>query len=98
MSLTLDPEIAEALAPMAGAMADDTPPAVDDVAAGRAMWEPSSGAAGTAQPFPADVTTSEYEVPADVGTRTKVPWYVKEGATPGPSVLFFHGGGYILGH
>ncbi|NKE59762.1 alpha/beta hydrolase [Lentzea sp. PSKA42] len=98
MSLTLDPEIAEALAPMAGAMADATPPAVGDVAARRAMWEPIIGAAGTAQPFPPDVTTSEYEVTADDGAQIKVRWYVKEGSTPGPAVLFFHGGGYIFGH
>ena len=53
MALSLDSEIAEALAPMAGAMADATPPAVGDVAARRAMWEPIIGAAGTAQPGPA---------------------------------------------
>lgn len=60
MSLSLDPEIAEALAPMAGAMADTTPPAVGDVATRRALWEPIIGAAGTAQPIPADVKTSEH--------------------------------------
>ncbi|MGW7203089.1 hypothetical protein [Streptomyces sp. NPDC054837] len=62
MALSLDPEIAEALAPMAGAMADATPPAVGDIAARRAMWEPIIGAAGTAQPIPADVQTSEHQV------------------------------------
>jgi acetyl esterase/lipase len=25
-------------------------------------------------------------------------WYVKDGADPGPAVLFCHGGGYIFGH
>ena len=25
-------------------------------------------------------------------------WYVKDGATRGSAVLFFHGGGYIFGH
>lgn len=39
MSLGLDPEIAIALAPMAGAMADATPAAVGDVGARRARWE-----------------------------------------------------------
>src|SRR4051794_5360022 len=98
MSLSLDPEIAEALAPMAGAMADAAPPAVGDVAARRAMWEPIIGAAGTPQPIPADVTTSEHFVTADDGARIKVRWYVKDGATPGPAVLFCHGGGYMFGH
>lgn len=94
VSLTLDPEIAEALAPMAGV----TPPAVGDVAARRAMWEPIIGAAGTAQPIPADVKTSEHYATADDGAQITMRWYVKEGATSGPAVLFCHGGGYIFGH
>jgi acetyl esterase/lipase len=98
MSLGLDPEIATALAPMAGAMADATPPAVGDVEARRAMWEPIIGAAGTAQPIPADVTTTDHHAIADDGARITMRWYTKEGATPGPAVLFFHGGGYIFGH
>ncbi|MFH9007721.1 hypothetical protein ACH4E5_31330 [Streptomyces afghaniensis] len=51
MTLSLDPEIAEALAPMAGAMAEAKPPAVGDMAGRRAMWEPIIGAAGAAQPI-----------------------------------------------
>jgi acetyl esterase/lipase len=98
MSLSLDPEIAEALAPMAAAMADATPPAVGDVEARRALWEPIIGAAGTAQPIPADVRTSEHHVIAGDGARITMRWYVKDGATPGPAVLFFHGGGYVFGH
>ena len=60
MSLHLDPEIAAALAPMADAMAQATPPAVGDVHGRRAMWEPILAAAGTAPPIPADVTTSDH--------------------------------------
>jgi acetyl esterase/lipase len=98
MPLSLDPQIAEALAPMAGAMATATPPAVGDVAARRALWEPIIGAAGTAQPMPADVTTSEHHATADDGAQIRMRWYGKDGATPGSAVLFFHGGGYIFGH
>jgi acetyl esterase/lipase len=83
---------------MAGAMADATPPAVGDIAARRAMWEPIIGAAGTARPMPADVKTSEHYTTADDGTHIRMRWYVKDGAKPGPAVLFFHGGGYIFGH
>ena len=54
MSLTLDPEIAAALAPMAES--GFAPPAVGDIAGRRAMWEPIIGPASTAQPIPADVT------------------------------------------
>jgi len=96
MSLTFDPEIAAALAPMAAS--GFTPPAVGDVAGRRAMWEPIIGAASTAQPIPADVTTSEHYAVAEDGAQIKMRWYITDGATPGPAVLFFHGGGYIFGH
>jgi acetyl esterase/lipase len=96
LSLTFDPEIAAALAPMAES--GFTPPAVGDIAGRRAMWEPIIGAASTAQPMPSDVTTSEHHATAQDGEQIKLRWYVKDGATPGPAVLFFHGGGYIFGH
>jgi len=98
MSISLDPEIAAALAPMAGAMAEAKPPAVGDIEGRRAMWEPIIGAAGTAQPIPADVRTSEHHATADDGAQITMRWYVKDGATPGAAVLFLHGGGYIFGH
>jgi acetyl esterase/lipase len=62
------------------------------------MWEPIIGAASTAQPIPADVTTSEHYATAEDGAQIKMRWYITDGATPGPAVLFFHGGGYIFGH
>ena len=96
MSLTFDPEIAAALAPMAES--GFAPPAVGDIAGRRAMWEPIIGAASAAQPIPADVTTSEHHATADDGAQIKLRWYAKDGAEPGPAVLFFHGGGYIFGH
>ncbi|MGW2640948.1 alpha/beta hydrolase [Streptomyces sp. NPDC001348] len=96
MSLSLDPEIAQALAPMADAGL--TPPPVGDIAGRRAVWEPIIDAAGTAQPIPADVRTSEHHTTADDGARIRLRWYTKDDATPGPAVLFFHGGGYIFGH
>jgi acetyl esterase/lipase len=96
MPLTFDPEIAAALAPMA--QSGFTSPAVGDIAGRRAMWEPIIGAASTAQPIPDDVRTSEYYATADDGAQIKMRWYVKDGATPGPAALFFHGGGYIFGH
>ncbi|MEU9954802.1 hypothetical protein [Streptomyces sp. NPDC050982] len=55
MALGSDTEIAEALALMTDAMVDAAPPAVGDMAARRATWQPIIGAAGTAQPIAADV-------------------------------------------
>jgi acetyl esterase/lipase len=98
MSFTYEPEFAAAIAPMAGAMADAAPPAVGDVEARRALWEPIIAAAGTAQPIPADVTMSDQYATAEDGTQVRMRWYVKDGAAPGSAVLFLHGGGYIFGH
>jgi acetyl esterase/lipase len=73
-------------------------PAVGDIDGRRAMWAPIIGAASTAQPIPADVTTSEHYATADDGAQNKMRRYVKDGAAPGPAVLFFHGSGYVIGH
>jgi acetyl esterase/lipase len=94
VSLTLDPEVADAMAPMGEAMAGMTPPAVGDVAARRAMWEPILDASGKAQPIPQDVTTHDYVATTDDGAPITMRWYT----SPGSAVLFFHGGGYLFGH
>ncbi|MGH3638711.1 MAG: alpha/beta hydrolase [Mycobacterium sp.] len=98
MAFALDPEIAIALAPMAEASAGAALPAVGDIAGRRVMWESIIGAAGAAQPSPSDVKTSEHYATSDDGEQVKMRWYVKDGVAPGSAVLFFHGGGYILGH
>jgi acetyl esterase/lipase len=96
MSFTLDPEVAEALAPMAGTAT--SLPEVGDVEGRRAFWEPVIGAAGAAQPMPDDVTTTDHHTTTSDGVQLTLRWYAREGAAPGPAVLFFHGGGYIFGH
>jgi hypothetical protein len=52
MSFTLDPQVAEALAPFAAEMAGSTPPPVGDVAVRRAALEGVFRYADTALPFP----------------------------------------------
>jgi acetyl esterase/lipase len=98
MTFTLDPEFAQAIGPMAEAMAGAPPPAVGDIATRRAVWEPIIGAAGIAQPIPADVTATDLVASTDDGTQIAMRWYTKAGAQPGAAALFFHGGGYIFGH
>ncbi|WP_405965359.1 alpha/beta hydrolase [Streptomyces sp. NBC_00723] len=98
MSLGFDPAFAQVFAPMAEAMSHAMPPAVGDVPARRAIWEPIIGAASAAQPIPTDVTTAEHHATAADGTQITMRWYAKTGAAAGPAVLFFHGGGYIFGH
>lgn len=98
MALSLDREIAEALAPMADAMAAAVPPAVGDVAARRAMWEPDHRRRVNGTADTGDVTTGEHQVTAADGAQITMRWYAKQGATPGRAVLFLHGGGCIFGH
>jgi acetyl esterase/lipase len=101
MPFTFDPEFAAAIAPMGEAMANATPPAIGDIEARRALWEPIIGGADAAQPIPADVKTADHYATADDGAQITVRWYVTDGAdssAPGPAVVFFHGGGYIFGH
>ena len=86
-----------AAAPAPMAQSGFTSPPVGDIARCRAMWEPIIGAS-TAQPIPDDVTTSEYYATGDDGAQIKMRCYVTNGATLDPSALFFHGGGYIVGH
>jgi acetyl esterase/lipase len=83
MSFTLDPEVARAMAPMGEAMAGTTPPAVGDVDARRALWEPILDAAGKAtvpDPHVAPLAIWSYD-----DSRTAWPALLGE-AAGGPGV------------
>ncbi|HEX6359644.1 alpha/beta hydrolase [Actinophytocola sp.] len=96
MTLHFDPEVADVLAQMGGTEAFQPPR--DDVEGRRAFWEPILAASSGAQPFPEDVRMSDRYATADDGTQIQMRWYTKEDATPGPAVVYFHGGGYFFGH
>lgn len=101
MTFRLDPEFAAALAPMAEAMAESTPPPVGDVKTRRATLEAitaAAGAAGAAQPKPPDVTTADFHAVSADGATVPLRWYAKDGASPGSAALYLHGGGMILGN
>lgn len=72
MPFTFDPEFAAAIAPMSEAMANATPPAVGDIEARRAMWEPIIGDADVAQPIPADVKSTDHYATAHDGAQITV--------------------------
>ncbi|RSM68771.1 alpha/beta hydrolase [Actinoplanes sp. ATCC 53533] len=100
MAFTLDHQVAEALAPMASAMAGATPPPVGDVAARRAALEGLIGHTDSAQPTPADVTITDHQLVTSDGEKILLRWYAKNDA-PGatrPAAVYLHGGGMILGH
>jgi acetyl esterase/lipase len=97
MALTLDPEVAAALAPMAAAMAGTVPPPVGDVQSRRPVLEAIMAQTAVAQPTPADVSTTDFHVTATDGADVLLRWYVKHGAPHGPAVVYAHGGGMISG-
>jgi hypothetical protein len=68
MTFAFDPEFAAALAPMAEAMAETTPPPVGDVQTRRETFEANIASAGAAQPTPPDVTTTDFRTVSSDGS------------------------------
>jgi acetyl esterase/lipase len=97
MTFTLDPEVAIALEPMAAAMADKVPPLVGDVESRRPAIDAVMAQTAAAQPMPADVKSTDFQVETADGSQILMRWYVKDDAPPGPAVLYLHGGGMIAG-
>jgi acetyl esterase/lipase len=97
MGWELDHEVAQALAPIAAAMAEQAPPAVGDVATRRVAVEGLLGAFFSALPASDDVKVAEYQVAAQDGHPIPLRLYTKAGAEPGPLAVYLHGGGMILG-
>src|SRR6187549_1387990 len=97
MPFTMDPEVAEALAPLAAASADRTPPPVGDVAPRRAGLDAMFAQVGAMQPRPSDVDTRDVQATTRDGAEILLRWYNVRGAAPGSAVLFLHAGGMISG-
>jgi acetyl esterase/lipase len=97
MAFTLDPQVATALAPMAAAMADMVPPPVGDVASRRPVLETVMAQTAALQSMPTDVKITDLHTTTDDGAQILLRWYVKDGETAGPAVLYLHGGGMISG-
>ena len=97
MAFTLDPEVATALEPMTRAMAGTTPPPVGDVMARRPVLDGIMAQTAAAQALPLDVEPTDFDMTTADGAHLGLRWYVKEGAAPGPAVVYFHGGGMISG-
>jgi acetyl esterase/lipase len=97
MSLSYDPEILAAMAPLIEAAAGLEPPPIGDIASRRARSDASIPLLNPGRPSPQDVTVTEHEVPAQDGTPIPVRGYVKTGTTPAAALVYFHGGGMILG-
>ena len=102
MSFTLDPEVAEALAPFLPPPGS-TPPPAGEVAPRVAMLEGLFRHADSARPHPGDVAITEHELATPDGATIPLRWYARRDADgetgePGPAALYLHGGGMIAGH
>jgi acetyl esterase/lipase len=97
VTFALDPAVAKALEPMAAAMADAVPPPVGDVDSRRPVLDAIMAQTAAAQPMPTDVKTTDFHATAADGADVLLRWYVKEGGSAGPAVLYLHGGGMISG-
>ncbi len=97
MSLDLDPQIAAALAPLLEHAGDTSPAPAGDVTARRATLNPMLAAINDLEPAPDDVTSTDHHLTTDDGAELLLRWYTKVGEQPGSAVVYFHGGGMILG-
>jgi acetyl esterase/lipase len=97
MAFALDPEVAEALAPVAEAMKDVIPPPAGDVFSRRPALDAMLDQSNNAARFPADVTFTDQQVTSVDGTVFQARWYIRGSAPGGPAVVYFHGGGMIAG-
>jgi acetyl esterase/lipase len=82
---------------MAAAMTDVTPPPVGDVKSRRPVLEAIMAETASAQTMPTDVKSTDFHTTAVDGADVLLRWYAKQDATPGPAVLYLHGGGMISG-
>jgi acetyl esterase/lipase len=97
MPLSFDPEIAAALHKMMGDAPPPKLPPPGDVVTRRARFDAFMGLVNSMLPKVTDVITKDNETKSADGTNVKLRWYEKKGGARGPGVVYFHGGGMILG-
>lgn len=96
MALTIDPEVAVALAAFA-APEPAAPPEVGDVATRRVNAKALFDAVAAARPTFEGVAVDEYTLTTADGTDLPLRWYrPTEIAPTGSALLYLHGGGMIL--
>lgn len=97
MSLTIDPEVGEALARMTAGRAPVARPAVGDWLTRRKAGNAAFGAWARLQPVPTDVDTRDFSARSYDGNEVLIRWFQKRGSQPRSAALYVHGGGMILG-
>ncbi len=98
MALSLDPQVAAALARMIAGLGGPKPrPAVGDWRTRRENGNAMFGVWAALQPFPTDVVTRDFSVRTHDGADILLRWFEKRRSRPGSAALYIHGGGMLLG-
>jgi acetyl esterase/lipase len=97
VAVTLDPEVAAALAPIAAATADVVPPPVGDVESRRPAVEAVMAETAALQPRPTDVKTTDFKVTTDDRAQALLHWYVENDVAES-AALYLHGSGMVHGN
>jgi acetyl esterase/lipase len=98
MSYKLDPELAPAMAALAAQGAEAESPARGDWQAVRAAASAGLAYMASITPPSSGVTTTSFATAASDGQgEIELRWYTTANATPGPAVVYTHGGGMLGG-
>ncbi|ABW14134.1 Alpha/beta hydrolase fold-3 domain protein [Parafrankia sp. EAN1pec] len=97
MTFALDPQLAAVIGPFLAAVPEVEPPPAGDWKARRVSVEAALAQMIAALPAPEDVATTDYEINSHDGAIIALRWYTARESMPGTAVLYFHGGGMILG-
>ncbi len=96
VAYALDPQVAAGLAPLMALADGAPPPAVGDIRARRESSAATFQWLTSRLPPVEGVSTAEHHATAPDGAHVPLRWYRRDGATPGPAVLYVHGGGMIV--
>lgn len=97
MALGYDPEFWQVYEPIDAMLKEQPVPAVGDWQALRDLGNGSLGLLKELIPPVAGVTMTAIEIPGHAGTPIGARLYRKDGSDPGSAIVYFHGGGMILG-
>jgi acetyl esterase/lipase len=97
MGWQLDPEVAQALAPVFEAMAGSEAPAIGDVQSRRVQVQALMGPLMSGLPAGEGVEISSHATRATDGAEIPLRLFAPVGAIRGPLAVYIHGGGMIMG-
>jgi acetyl esterase/lipase len=95
--LSFDPQVAAALARLMASTNAVAPPPRGDWKTRRANGDAMYVAISRLQPKVNDVSAKDVTVTGYKGADLRARWFEKDGAPPGPAIIYIHGGGMMFG-